>query len=550
MFLAIMSFFTANYSATKVSTSYEDILDYSLPIMNKSSHVAQLSAQIEAHLFQLRLDAMNNTNKLQIKKSQIDALSTLWIKTQNILNELSHYTIHNNKQLQDRTSNIKEYLEFMPELLKQINLLKQLKQKEHAYIGDIETIINYNNKILLAEIESFWHEVIKSVPEQAYMDELEYSHQFYKNSAQLLSYFRQTFLTTDIKTLNILKRESVKLYRQMDNSGSSNYEYKLFADALLEQVKPIYAGKQSLFKVRYDVLRLTNISNSLIEQQIDTAKEIEKISDAILLQVQNALTKQKTQIKKDLNKSNQFLFVMVIISFIISLFAVWFLVNKNLIRRITTLRSKILELAKGNTDVDITINGNDEIGDMEHSLTQLKEYVSKAKILSITDPLTGLLNHTQFTNNLKIEIRRHARHNQYLSLAIIDIDYFKNYNDHYGHPQGDVCLKEVAQLIANTCKRAGEYAYRIGGEEFAIIMPNTTAQEQYEKLKKVQAILEETNIEHLASDISNKLTISVGIYSCQNNKYVSSEEFYKHADKALYEAKKSRNSIVLSQCEI
>ena len=180
---------------------------------------------------------------------------------------------------------------------------------------------------------------------------------------------------------------------------------------------------------------------------------------------------------------------------------------------------------------------------MEKALTKLKGYVKKAKILSITDSLTGLLNHNQFDETLQTEINRNSRQKQPLSLAIIDIDYFKNYNDFYGHPQGDVCIKEISNLISKTCSRAGENAYRIGGEEFAIIMPNTTGQQHYKKLKKLQSALKDKNIEHKHSKVSDSVTISIGIYSCIPEKNLKANIYYKNADTSLYTAKEKRNSI-------
>ncbi len=547
--LALLSFFTAYFSVKNVSNSYENVLSYSLPIMNKSSAVAQLAAQLEVNLIQLHFDAINSPNSAKIKKIQIDKLSQQWLKIENLLDELLMYKIINDDIILNKKALINDYLKYMPELLQQVNLLVEGKKQELTYIGEIETLINFKNKILLAEIESFWQELLSTVPIIKYEQELEYSNQFYRNSTQLLSYFRQVFITTDISTLNTLKRNSVKLFRQMNSSDSSVYEYKLFTDALLSKIRPIYAGNQSLFKVRYDVLRLTNVTDSLIKRQIETTSEIEQISNTLLVQVQLSLSKQKTQLKVDVSHANQYLFFVMLISFFVTFFAIWFLVNRNLLKRITQIRTKILELSKGNTKVDINIVKEDEIGDMEQALVELKGYVVKAKYLSTTDYLTGLLNQSQFKKNLNIEIRRHSRQNQPLSLAIIDIDYFKNYNDCYGHPEGDKCLKKIGYLISSVCHRAGEYAYRIGGEEFAIIMPNTSAQEQYEKLSELQNSLKECNIAHKNSKISETLTISIGIYSCKN-KFVSSDDFYQKADLALYVAKKTRNSIVISESDI
>ena len=93
--LALLSFFTAYFSVKNVSNSYENVLSYSLPIMNKSSAVAQLAAQLEANLIQLHFDAINSPNSAKIKKIQIDKLSQQWLKIENLLDELLMYKIIN-----------------------------------------------------------------------------------------------------------------------------------------------------------------------------------------------------------------------------------------------------------------------------------------------------------------------------------------------------------------------------------------------------------------------------------------------------------------------
>lgn len=548
MILALLSFLTANYFVRNVSESYEGIIDNSLPIMNKSSEVTQLAAQIESHLIQLHIDATDDLNNNKRNHIKIYTLTKLWKGIDSLLEEIILSKITNNDEILESKKSIQTYLNNMPQLLQQINLLSIAKELEQKHTQDIELIINYNDKILLVEMESFWKETMSKTSTKKELAQLEYSYQFYKNSTQLLSYFRQTFLTKEIKTLNTLKRNSVKLFNQMQKSGSLSFEYKLFADTLLSKAKPLYSGEHSLFKIRYDVLRLTNVTDSLIGQQIETTKEIEKIADSILTLIHNFLEEKKIKISNDVYKANQYLIFMIVGSFIISFFSIWFLVNKNLIKRITELRSKILELSRGNTDVGIKMFNKDELGDMEKALTELKGYVIKAKLLSNTDSLTGLLNNSQFKDNLNNEIRRHARQNQPLSLAIIDIDYFKDYNDYYGHPMGDKCLKEVSDLIAQTCKRAGDYAYRIGGEEFAVLMPYTTAEQQHLKLEELQRALQNSNIKHEPSTISNAVTISIGIYGCTPQKDTTVDNYYKQADIALYQAKVKRNSIVVVEC--
>ncbi len=548
MILALLSFFTTNYFINKVNNSYENVLNHSLPIMNKSSKITELSAQIETQLIQLHFDALNSRQNDQIDIVEEKKLTQLWQNIVKLLDELLMYNILDKDKLLGKKYEINEYLKYMTQLSKQTELLVNAKKNKSIYVNEIDNLINYNNEVLLSKIESLWYHLLNSVPHKKDLKELDDSYQFYKNSTQLLSYFRQVFLTTDISAINILKRDSVKLFNKMNNTDLTNKEYKFLADELLYRVKPIYAGDESLFKVHYDVVRLANISDSLIKQQINMAKELKELSDSIFVEIQVSLIDKQQNIKKNFYQVNQYLAFIVIISFIITLFAIWFLVNKNLIQRISQFRYKILELSKGNTKVKLNINKPDEIGDMEEALIELKGYVNRAIYLSTTDLLTGLLNQAQFKQNLKTEIRRNFRQKQSLSLAIIDIDYFKNYNDCYGHLEGDRCLKKVGKLISKTCQRAGEYAYRIGGEEFAIIMPNTSDVEQRQRLERLQKLLKESNIEHKDSKVSKILTISVGICSCKN-KYISTDEFFIATDKALYLAKKTRNSIVIGECD-
>jgi diguanylate cyclase (GGDEF)-like protein len=541
MILALSSFFTANYFVSKVAYSYENIIDNSLPIMHKSSKTAELSSEIESSLIKFYFEALNNVNG-EIDFSYIDKIIKKWESLESLLNEL---ILSNTISIDEITSikkSIQDYLFYMTQLTQQISILVEAKKMEQDYIEKIESIINYNNKILLVEMESFWKEKDNTFNQKHRLLEFEYSYQFYKNSSQLLSYFKQVILTKEIKVLNILKLNSVKLFREMENSGSSEFEYKVFADTLLYEIKPLYTGKKSIFKIRYDVLRLENVSNTLLQEQINTVKRVKKITDSISIYMQDSLAKNKNKISQDAYVVNGYLFI-IIVSFIISFFSIWILVNKNLISRISNLRLKILELSSGNININIDICKDDELGDMEKSLIKLKQYVKKAKQLSITDSLTGLLNNLQFKENLKTEINRHLRQKESLSLAIIDIDYFKNYNDFYGHPKGDICLKKVSSLILKICKRAGDFAYRIGGEEFAIIMSNTTDVEQFEKLKKLQEELAKKKIEHKYSDISNILTISIGIFSAIPSENISEDIYFKKADNALYKAKKYRNSI-------
>ncbi|CAM3821294.1 cache domain-containing protein [Arcobacter cloacae] len=171
-----------------------------------------------------------------------------------------------------------------------------------------------------------------------------------------------------------------------------------------------------------------------------------------------------------------------------------------------------------------------------------KKYIEQ---LSITDELTKLYNRRFFNNKIEEEINRAKRENKTLCLLILDIDYFKQYNDTYGHQKGDFVLESVAKVLANKTNRASDFAFRIGGEEFAII----TSLEKDKTIEFAQLIkedIENLKIAHKASEISKYVTISIGAVSKMAIEIKDSDELFKEADDNLYEAKKlGRNCIFI-----
>lgn len=180
--------------------------------------------------------------------------------------------------------------------------------------------------------------------------------------------------------------------------------------------------------------------------------------------------------------------------------------------------------------------------------SSIKEDISDKKIIekiSITDPLTGLYNRRYLENILPGLLNSLKRENNFFSFLMIDIDFFKQYNDTYGHNKGDKVLKKVANTLRNTLKRKDDYYFRLGGEEFAIIFKSKTLENAVQFSQSLKNSIENLNIEHKNSKISDKITISLGLV-CKASKEVKSfEDIYKEADLLLYKAKNSgRNKVV------
>lgn len=160
------------------------------------------------------------------------------------------------------------------------------------------------------------------------------------------------------------------------------------------------------------------------------------------------------------------------------------------------------------------------------------------------DGLTGIANRRYFDEQLLLELRVAEKSQQTLSLILFDIDFFKNYNDTYGHIVGDNCLKSVAHVLCGITDQPICLPARYGGEEFAIIVPNSSAIDAGRIGEKVRASVEELEIPHEKSDISPFVTISVGIASITPDANSTPEDLIDRADQALYQAKlNGRNQV-------
>ena len=157
--------------------------------------------------------------------------------------------------------------------------------------------------------------------------------------------------------------------------------------------------------------------------------------------------------------------------------------------------------------------------------------------LATIDELTGVSNRRQFDKYLEREWRRLARERAPLSLILLDIDYFKRYNDSKGHQAGDNCLEQVAMAIAKTVQRPADLVARYGGEEFAIILPNTDLEGAMYIANKIKGNIRHLNIRHPSSDVSDLITVSQGVSSTIPFTETSPVSLIYDADLALYTAK-------------
>jgi len=175
---------------------------------------------------------------------------------------------------------------------------------------------------------------------------------------------------------------------------------------------------------------------------------------------------------------------------------------------------------------------------------QIVRQIRMIERLGLLDPLTDIPNRRCFDDRISIEWRRSLRTGTPLSLLMLDVDKFKNYNDTWGHPHGDVLLKTFAAVLAEAARRPGDLAARIGGEEFSVLLPDTDSAAASRVAEDIRAHVESMLILTADGVTETRVTVSIGVHCCVPGKDAQIADFISEADKKLYRAKElGRNQV-------
>jgi diguanylate cyclase (GGDEF)-like protein/PAS domain S-box-containing protein len=189
-----------------------------------------------------------------------------------------------------------------------------------------------------------------------------------------------------------------------------------------------------------------------------------------------------------------------------------------------------------------------DISERKKTEEKLLTLQKELEALSFKDGLTGVANRRMFDSILEVEWANARRTNQPLSMILLDIDYFKQYNDHYGHVQGDQCLKRMGQVLSSAATRSRDFVARFGGEEFVLVLPETDEESAAKIAERCRNLLFKEQIPHEKSLVSQILSVSLGVGTIVPAHTDESIAFIEEVDKRLYRAKQNGRNCIVKGC--
>ncbi len=357
-------------------------------------------------------------------------------------------------------------------------------------------------------------------------------------------------------------------------------KYRYYLDRYEKSIQSLW---QKITPISNNDIQLNKLNNQDIVIELIKSQEMqnfeiqfEKLSEALSLIIDSA-QKNKKNAEREMIQANllriKIIFSSIIISLIISTISAIYTgkIIAYPLEKLTHISQRVIQ--ESNFQLQAPVTTQDEVGKLAASINQLiqwiDEYITelkkahktleqrveqrtielqqalkKLKALVNLDGLTQIFNRRYFDESLQREWQRGRREKSKISLILCDIDYFKIYNETYGHLGGDSCLQKVAQEIKRQVKRPSDVVARYGGEEFVILLPNTNLKGALTLAEMIRNAIETMNISHENSLVSDHVTLSMGV-SCKIPEQIEQyKELIKEADDALYEAKENgRNCI-------
>ena len=343
-----------------------------------------------------------------------------------------------------------------------------------------------------------------------------------------------TIRLSDLQELRrVIERELRELDRITDTLPP---QVKKRVIPLNSALQDLLISEQGLLDLQDSYLRVSGRTRGRENFIRNLISDYSKIANQFSLNKNNNLKEKILALTKDINTQKVwfvggFVLLVVMIGSILALYS-------NAIKRLRILTKKIHNMT---TAPILNQSSNDEIDALFQAFDQFSDTINKQNSLletqSLTDSLTNIANRRAFDRRLAYELSNDRTIQADLSVVLIDVDFFKQYNDTYGHASGDDALQKIAMMLSHTIQNNTNLIARYGGEEFVVILPNKTAEEAILEAHSIMNAIKLANIKHSKSDVSDRITISIGIATRTKGEITDTDTLMKKADIALYHAK-------------
>lgn len=206
----------------------------------------------------------------------------------------------------------------------------------------------------------------------------------------------------------------------------------------------------------------------------------------------------------------------------------------------------VVHVIRNEDGVEALVGFMFDISEHKETEDELRRLQKELEELSFKDALTCIANRRMFDSIFEREWSSSRRSRESLALILLDIDYFKEYNDHYGHIRGDECLKEIADVLSAAVSRPRDFVARYGGEEFVLVLADTSEETAFEIAEKCRQQVYAQMIPHAASSVSDVVTVSSGVCAVVPEGDARAQDFFRQVDRRLYQAKQSGRNCVVS----
>jgi diguanylate cyclase (GGDEF)-like protein len=314
---------------------------------------------------------------------------------------------------------------------------------------------------------------------------------------------------------------------------------------LLQSIDELYIQYEN--QTKQVLMSTTGASRpKMLAQNDDYLNGIQSLLDQLIGLRQGMTIVHQTYIRDTLDRYRGIAYgflVSIVLFFLALAFYLW----RFLVRPLDLLLNGIRNFTRGKTDIQMPSIGKDELGELQDAFNEMSREISverkRLRAESQSDALTGLFNMRYFKMQVVEEFSRSQRYGRPLTLLMIDVDFFKSYNDRNGHPAGDIVLKEVSRIMIRNV-RGTDIVARYGGEEFVVLLPETPMSAALSVAEKIRKAVEDHHFPFRETHVAEKLTVSIGVASYPDMHITSDQDLIESADKALYTAKKSgRNRV-------